>query len=73
MFQMLADHPDFAAAERAACAFASRAAHLPDSADEHWAARGLTFKQGYGLTGSRVKPFDSARSLWCRASRLGGL
>lgn len=55
MFQMLADHPDFAAAELGSLRFCiSGGAPCPIPLIEHWAARGLTFKQGYGLTEAGV-------------------
>lgn len=55
MFQMLADHPDFAAAELDSLRFCiSGGAPCPIPLIERWAARGLTFKQGYGLTEAGV-------------------
>lgn len=55
MFQMLADHPDFAAAELGSLRFCiSGGAPCPIPLIERWAARGLTFKQGYGLTEAGV-------------------
>ena len=55
MFQLLADHPNFAGADLRSLRFCmSGGAPCPLPLMARWAERGLTFKQGYGLTEAGV-------------------
>jgi fatty-acyl-CoA synthase len=58
MFQMLADHPDFAASDLGSVRWAiSGGAPCPLPLRDAFAARGVRFKQGYGLTEAGVNCF----------------
>ena len=58
MFQMLAAHPDFAAANLATVRFAiTGGAPCPPALQEAFAAREVRFKQGYGMTECGVNCF----------------
>lgn len=58
MFQMLAEHPRFAAARLPSVRWAiSGGAPCPDTVRARYAPRGIRFKQGYGLTEAGVNCF----------------
>lgn len=58
MFQMLAEHPDFAAADLSRVRFAiTGGAPCPPALREAFARRGVRFKQGYGMTECGVNCF----------------
>lgn len=58
MYQMLADHQDFAAADLASVRWAiSGGAPCPEPVREAFRARGVRFKQGYGMTEAGVNCF----------------
>jgi len=58
MFQMLAEHPDFAQARLPAVRWAiSGGAPCPDTVRARYAPRGIRFRQGYGLTEAGVNCF----------------
>ena len=58
MFQMLAEHPDFASADLRCVRWAiSGGAPCPEPVRRHFADKGVRFKQGYGLTEAGVNCF----------------
>jgi fatty-acyl-CoA synthase len=58
MFQMLAGHPDFAAADLRSVRWAiSGGAPCPEPVRRNFADKGVRFKQGYGLTEAGVNCF----------------
>ncbi len=58
MFQMVADHPDFASTNLSKIRWAiSGGAPCPDPVRQAFAVRGIRFKQGYGLTEAGVNCF----------------
>ena len=58
MFQMLAEHPDFAAADLSRVRFAiAGGAPCPATLREPFGRRGVRFKQGYGMTECGVNCF----------------
>lgn len=58
MFQMLAEHPDFATADLRGVRWAiSGGAPCPEPVRRHFAGKGVRFKQGYGLTEAGVNCF----------------
>ena len=59
MFKMLADHPAFATADLSGIRWAiSGGASCPQPVREEFAARGVAFRQGYGLTEAGVNCFS---------------
>ncbi|HXG28689.1 MAG TPA: long-chain fatty acid--CoA ligase [Nevskiales bacterium] len=58
MYQMLAEHPDFATADLGAVRWAiAGGAPCPEPVRRHFADKGVRFKQGYGLTEAGVNCF----------------
>ncbi|MGH8561808.1 MAG: class I adenylate-forming enzyme family protein [Nevskiales bacterium] len=73
MFQMLAEHPDFAAADLRAARWAiSGGAPCPEPLRRHFAGKNLRFKQGYGLTEAGVNCFAmQIEDAECRPASVG--
>ena len=62
MFQMLAQHPDFAAADLSSVRWAiSGGASCPEPVRAAFAERGIDLRQGYGLTEAGVNCFSITR------------